>query len=530
MDQESILFSSLPPTPRQKQIAAAIVIALLAGCVAVAPFLSVQLPAVPSFIPIVDTVLFIADALTAALLLAQCSIARSRALLALACGYLFTAVIIVPHALTFPGVFSAKGLLSADLQTTVWLYIFWHLGLPPAVLAYTLLRDRDSVAPMKPRIVRRAMVGAACTTAAFAGGLTWLTTAGARWLPIVMVDYRSANVRWHYLALLVIGPSVAAVGLLFRRRRSALDLWLLVALSGWLIESVLLATTVARYALVWYAGRIYGVISTNVVLFVLLWHTTLLYARLGNVLRAEQRERENRMLTLDAVSASFAHEIKQPLSAMVANAGAALRWLQRTVPNIDEAVDALRTIVSDGMRTSDAISSIRTLVRHDRAINVDVDVAALLNDSLTALHGELSSHAITTETNFNGALPSVHASKPQLQQVFVNLIVNAIEAMASIQSRPRLLQVSAHSADGEVVVAISDSGPGIAAESQTRIFGAFYSTKPSGTGLGLAICKSIVESHHGRLWTSPNGLHGSTFHVALPASSHASPATAPLLR
>src|SRR5689334_2569137 len=141
-DGSSILLSALPPSPAQKRLAACVAAALLVVLLVTIPFMQIQLAPVRAFIPVVDTLLFINDLITAALLFAQFSVTRSRGLLALACGYLFTALIIVPHALTFPDAFSATGLLGANLQSTVWLYIFWHLGVPPAVIAYALLKGR----------------------------------------------------------------------------------------------------------------------------------------------------------------------------------------------------------------------------------------------------------------------------------------------------------------------------------------------------------------------------------------------------
>ena len=231
--------------------------------------------------------------ITAALLYAQFSVVRSRALLALAMGYLFAAAIIVPHALTFPDAFAPTGLLGAGLQTTVWLYIFWHLGLPPAVIAYALLkREKPQMAGARGS-PRSAIATSAVAMILLACALTWLVTAGAEMVPAIMMDPLQANDVWHYFAAPpILALSVGSIALLWWRRSSTLDLWLLVVLWAWLIETVLLSTTAYRFSLVWYAGRIYGLLSSSFVLLVLLSKSTMLYARLAlSVSRAASRAR-----------------------------------------------------------------------------------------------------------------------------------------------------------------------------------------------------------------------------------------------
>ena len=511
-----MLLSTSPPTARQEQLALVMAAALLVGYGVAAPFLKVQLADSAAFIPIVDTALLLTDTLTAALLLAQFAVAPSRAMLALACGYLFTGLIIVPHALTFPGAFTPTGLLGANLQTTVWLYVFWHLGLPPAVLAYVLLRPVDRVASLPLDRVRPAIVAGVGGTALVVAGLTWLTTRWAYLLPTVMVDAQRANGSWHYIAVGIIAISATAIVLLWRSRRSVLDVWLLVALWAWFIETILLSTTSTRFSLVWYAGRIYGLASASFVLVVLLSQTTMMYARLANSLTATRRETENRLMTMDAMAASIAHEIKQPLAAIVANGGAGIRQLGRAVPNVEEAREIMVEIVADGMRAAEVLAGIRSLVKRDGGDQADVDIADVLAHALVFLHGDLHANGVVVETDPGPRPQRIRANKAQLEQVFVNLILNAVEAMRTVHERPRKLTIRNDCVDGQICVDVEDSGPGIEPDAERHIFDAFYTTKVGGTGMGLAICKSIVESHGGRLWVSKNATRGATFHVVLP--------------
>ena len=210
------------------------------------------LPRQDAFIPIVDTILFFCDLMTAALLYAQYSVVRSRGLLVLAMGYLFTAVIIVPHLWTFPGVFTATGTPGAGLQTTAWLYIIWHLGLPSAAIGYALFKGRSTGALFRGSPVTTIVVSL-LATGALVSLLTWLATAGADFLPTVMLDETQANSLWNNRAApVLIVLSLTSIIFLWRRRSSVLDLWLLVVIWAWSIEITLLSATGSRFSLVWY--------------------------------------------------------------------------------------------------------------------------------------------------------------------------------------------------------------------------------------------------------------------------------------
>jgi signal transduction histidine kinase len=223
---------------------------------------------------------------------------------------------------------------------------------------------------------------------------------------------------------------------------------------------------------------------------------------------------------MGAMAASIAHEISQPLGAIVANAGAGLRWLARAAPDLDETRAALTRIVADGHRAGNVIKSVRTMVKSERGERAALAIDDLIEEILALVRSELRAQQVLVRTELGKNLPDVVADRVQLQQVLLNLIVNASEAMASITDRPRTLDIKSDFHDGgKILVTVADSGSGIDPQHGDRIFDAFFSTKSSGMGMGLSICRSIVESHGGRLWVSPGVSHGAIFHVLIPINA-----------
>ena len=261
--------------------------------------------------------------------------------------------------------------------------------------------------------------------------------------------------------------------------------------------------------------------------------TLLLQATLITVLLFEHRRRRNaealarrrmselahvnRMATAGDLSASLAHEIKQPLAAMVANANAGLRWLARAKPDFDEARSAFQRIVADGHRAGQVLGSVRAMFEKDSGKRAQVDLNGVIREVLTLLEGELRAHSVLVQTDLLDALPEVSGNRVQLQQVIVNLVMNAVEAMEGVDDRPRLLRLKTElDNNNHVLIRVEDSGPGIDVENIDRIFNAFFTTKPRGIGMGLSICRSIVEAHDGRLWVSPGVDYGSVFQFTIP--------------
>jgi PAS domain S-box-containing protein len=270
---------SVPPTRRQTRWAIAVAVVQVAALALVAPFARTQLAEINAFIPAFEGVIFVTDLVTSVLLFSQFAIYRLRALLVLACGYLFSALMIVPHALTFPGAFSLTGLLGAGLQTTASLYWFWHLLFPMALLGYGLMRDEKfDPGPAQPS--PRAVIARSITlVVALVCGLTLLATTGNDYLPVLFADRVDFTPAARAAAATTMLMSVSAVAVLWLRRRSVLNQWLMIVALATILEMALGAIFVSgRFSLGFYAGRLFSLLTSTIVLVVLLAETTRLYA------------------------------------------------------------------------------------------------------------------------------------------------------------------------------------------------------------------------------------------------------------
>jgi len=230
-----------------------------------------------------------------------------------------------------------------------------------------------------------------------------------------------------------------------------------------------------------------------------------------------ERERDNKLTNVEAIMAAIAHEVRQPLMAIVINGSAARRFLARAPADIDEATANLNRIISDCRRASEVFDSILTLFRREDQERQAIDVNEIALEVLQSSRGELAEHRVTTRTELASELPLISGHKRQLQQVISNLVQNAIEAMDNTTDRDRLLRVRTglHNRDA-IIVAVEDSGPGVDPKQLGSIFDAFFTTKSHGIGLGLAICRMIVERHGGQLTAASDGNNGARFQFVLP--------------
>jgi C4-dicarboxylate-specific signal transduction histidine kinase len=239
--------------------------------------------------------------------------------------------------------------------------------------------------------------------------------------------------------------------------------------------------------------------------------------------RAVQMElaHANRVATMGQLTASIAHEVRQPIAATATNAAAALLWLGARPANLEEARQALNRIANDATRASDIIGRIRDLTKKAPPRKDSVDINEAIREVIELTRGEAVKTGVSVQTQLAEGLPLIHGDRVQLQQVNLNLIINAVEAMGGVRDGPRELLVSTGQAgSGGVLVTVRDSGPGLTPASLEHLFEAFYTTKPSGLGLGLSICWSIIEAHGGRLWASANVPRGSIFQFTVPAHPH----------
>jgi PAS domain S-box-containing protein len=219
-----------------------------------------------------------------------------------------------------------------------------------------------------------------------------------------------------------------------------------------------------------------------------------------------------------AMTASIAHEINQPLAAIVANASAGLRWIAQTPPPLDEARECLEQIVGEGQRAADVVQSVRAMFKSKELTRASIDLNQLIHEVLTLVQGTLQRRGIVIHTELDKMLIPVAGNRIQLQQVIFNLVTNAIEAMELVSDRTMLIK-SVLESPGEVRVTVEDSGNGIDPEKIEQIFDSFFTTKTEGMGMGLSICRSIIESHGGRLWALPGNSKGAVFQFTLPVGS-----------
>jgi C4-dicarboxylate-specific signal transduction histidine kinase len=223
----------------------------------------------------------------------------------------------------------------------------------------------------------------------------------------------------------------------------------------------------------------------------------------------------DRLATAGELSASIAHEVNQPITGIVMKAGAALRWLSTDVPNTQKVRDLLGDIVSTGHRASEVVAGVRTMFQKDTNERVPVDINKLVLRVLEILRFECAKSGVEVQTDLADQLPEILGANVQLQQVVLNLVMNAIEAMHSVS--PRLLRIQTlQSGPGTMRVSVEDSGVGIDPSNVERVFDRLFTTKSHGMGLGLAICRSIIENHDGRIWVSPGVNRGAIFQFELP--------------
>jgi signal transduction histidine kinase len=242
----------------------------------------------------------------------------------------------------------------------------------------------------------------------------------------------------------------------------------------------------------------------------------LAVAREREIMSQAEIARVSRLTTMGAMVASIAHEIRQPLAALVANSHAGARWLEKEKPNLDEARAALKSIGEDGHRANEVITSISMMFKKNTNRRIPVDINEVVNDVLNLSRGELRSRKVTLHTKLASDLPSIPADPVQLREVLLNLIMNAAEAMNATDESLRALAIASMPATDSVAITVEDSGTGIDPKNAEQIFEAFFTTKPTGMGMGLAICRSIIAAHGGRLWASPGPSRGTVFHVVLP--------------
>jgi signal transduction histidine kinase len=512
-----ILPTAMPIDRKNRHIAFGIIVLLFAIAAIVAPFADISLHRVDAFIPVLQTVMCVVDLITAAILFAQYSIAPRYALLAIASGYVFSGLFAFLQSLAFPGAYSATGLIGDGTSSAAWLFVLWHSSFDTAIIAYTLLKDRAS----KPSIKSNGLA-IGITLAFVCGivlGLTWLVTESAKYLPTLYTGATRQTAFASWLDAFLWAMSATALVLLYVRRRTILDLWLVAILLVWWPNFIPpIFFTVVRFTIGWYVARGFALFASSTLLIVLLVESMALYARLANNIRLLGRERADRLTGLDAATAAMAHEVRQPLGAIMNYSAIAAILLKRAPPSITEAIGCLDSIDDAVDSAENRIAGIRDLFSKTTHHRTAIQLGDLATQTLALLERDLRVNEIQVATEYQDDLPSVQADHTQLQQVVFNIVKNAIEAMTSSNNERRLRLLTG--ANGSTVsLYIQDTGPGIAAENQVHIFDAFFTTKRTGMGLGLPICRAIIENHRGELRLAKTDAHGTSFEIVLPIDS-----------
>jgi signal transduction histidine kinase len=422
--------------------------------------------------------------------------------------------------LAFPGGYAPAGVIGDGRNTAAWLFVLWHTTFLGSALIYALSKDAGR-SFVQDRKVRRKRIGAVivCVLAVI-GGLTWTVTEGVGYLPEFYVGSDILQTRLgNQVNLVLCLITAVALVILFVRRRMVLDLWLMVTLLAW-IPNFLVATIASsvRFSVGWYAARGFALVASCMLLSVLLTEMALLYSRLANALALQGRERSNRLMSVEAATAAMAHELATPLGAIALDASAARSQLCGEPPDLEELKSILEDIEITSLRAGGIISSIRAL-----AARTPIDqrtmtgIEGIARQVLRLVQHELQVNEISVETRFQDYLPGVHADPTQLQQVVLNLVKNAIDAMSSVSPEMRSLRLATRfEGSSSLLLSIQDSGLGISPTDKERIFEPFFTTKPTGMGLGLAICRTVVENHGGKLRLAKSDSRGSVFEVVMP--------------
>jgi signal transduction histidine kinase len=543
-DQATLTDSS--PKAREQVIATGVIATSIAVFLLLAPFSRIALPRTDAFIPAYEAALAICDLITAVLLYGQFARSNSRAVLILASAYLFNVLLILPHALTFPGVFAASGLLGAGPQTAAWLYCFWHGGFALLVVAYAL-QARFGKAQTQGSGADIA-VAAGCTVAV-AAALTALAILGQNLLPVIIVGADYGMLITKGISPVICAISVLALGLLWRRRLvSVLDLWLFVVMSVWLCD-VLLSAVVgsSRFDLGWYGGRSYGLLAASFLLVMLLSELNRLYAKLAQALAyAETRNVElaqsrvdlahaQRLEAMGQMTGGVAHDFNNLLMIITGAMDLILRSPGNTA-RVERFAQAALEAADHGQKLT---QQLLTFARKQVSNPVAVNPNQALSDLIPLLQ-RATGATFTIETRLDPDIAAAMFDPAQFEAAILNLVVNARDASPA-GGRVTIATANVSVADpggpggvspGEyVLVSVSDQGTGMTPEVIARAFDPFFTTKDvgRGSGLGLSQVYGFAKSAAGHVRIISEAGKGTTIQLYLPKSAERLASAAPRL-
>ena len=516
-----IVIAAMSISARERRIAFGVIVVLAIIDVITVLFGNIHLARVDTFIPVIQTVMCVVDLVTAALLFAQYAIHPARAVLAVATGYVFSGLFAFIQTLAFPGAYAPTALIGDGINSAAWFFVLWHTTFPLSLLLYALTKDEGVAANLTSGSIGRNIASTIACVLAATAALTWLAVDGIKYLPNLYLNLAQQTLFASYVDILLWAVNIIAFALLFVRRRTVLDFWLMIVLFAWWPNFLVAAFyTVVRFSAGWYLARVIALMASSTLLVVLLTESAALYGRLTNAYLLLRRERADRLSGADAATAAIAHELRQPLAAIATRGAAGLNWLKRVPPELNRVSECLQSVVDASHRAEQMIAGVRGLFKETVAQRTAVQVNDVVREVLDLIQDDLRVGGTTVAAEYQDNLPEIHAAHAQIQQVILNLVKNAIEAMRSAPPGKRYLRLATalHGKSG-VAVYIHDSGAGIAAEDRDRIFDPFFTTKLTGMGLGLSICRAIAEDHGGDLRLSKTDHHGTSFALILPISS-----------
>jgi signal transduction histidine kinase/DNA-binding response OmpR family regulator len=582
----AFFISTLEPTPGERRAAAIVALLSLLVFAVAAPHARVPLARQPAFLPAYQAALVVNEAITAVMLLGQYRMLGAPSLLVLACGYLFSVLMGVLHALSFPGLFAPGGLLGAGPQTTAWLYFLWHGGFPLFVIGYALLGDEGGLAsPEDRRPLRRIAAGMAAVSV-LVGALVLLTTAGHWMLPPLMAGDADAPAKMEVAAVTWAIGLVALVAVWRRQPRSVLGMWLMVVVLVWLLDTALAAVfNHSRYDAGWYVGRAFGLIASGCVLVVLLLESARLYAKLAVSVAGErqkaaelrslseqlqsandrQAEQNQRLAEASRLKSEFlanmSHELRTPLNAVI---GFSEVLKDGIVGDLSaEQQEYVTDIYVSGKHLLSLINDVLDLSKIEAGqASLDLDVVAadeLFGNALTIVKEQAAKRGVELVLDLAAGLGSLAIDPRKIKQITYNLLSNAVKfsprggrvtlrvrrvARPEVEGWSPLAEtvvrrpLPAGDTESFLEICVEDEGIGIAKEDAPRLFQVFTQIDSSlakeaeGTGLGLVLVDRLAALHGGAVALASTPGRGSRVFAwvpwrVLPAASTAWPQDRP---